>query len=668
VIPLTRPPARIAEQGTFPLSGLIGARYTIGREAIQDAIPEFMTLSDYYAVDIETAGTDARKKYDVKCVTFSTDDWTLVLDPRDPAQFQVCRRMLNSGKQLVFHRSVFDFPILFATGLADISAIANIWDTLLWARLATPGEHANRGLKNSANDHLGMDLKDPLPAMLKMLGITKSVWYETKDLDTPAYRIMAVSDAILTSRLRPVIRQAAYRQITANHPFSSFGVTGEEAWRLVDREQIINRVTLERTCRGFRVSPEFLDTYQAKTREPQAERVRILTAEGIEPGNGSSLMKWMNARDLIPVDYPRTAKTKQPSSAAKHLAFLDHDIARIFSTHKTSAHDLRYMETAIDSMDADGRIHPEANILAAATGRMSYSGDWPIHQIPEPARGMLLADEGSRLTSIDWAQIESVLMMNIAGEISSPSKVLQRYESGEDLFTTISSQIGQSRKHTKTIVYGSLFGEGNLKLANDLGFITSGELLSIQTLTAEAPEESPLKWADSAAEHLGITGYQEAVNIKTAIFDQMPRTQMLMDKLRGIAKGHRKVFTVSGRILPIPMGKWRGVWGVQTHKGINYYVQGGAYDILAESVIKLVEAGLGDAIQILMHDEIVCSREAAHDVERIMQTPPERLVMLAKRTPVLRTDRADCFGESWTMPCETCGSEPFTVSHPEGKC
>jgi DNA polymerase I len=33
-------------------------------------------------------------------------------------------------------------------------------------------------------------------------------------------------------------------------------------------------------------------------------------------------------------------------------------------------------------------------------------------------------------------------------------------------------------------------------------------------------------------------------------------------------------------------------------------------------------------------------------VQRIMQTPPERLIELAGRTPILRTDRAD-MGERW---------------------
>jgi DNA polymerase-1 len=63
-------------------------------------------------------------------------------------------------------------------------------------------------------------------------------------------------------------------------------------------------------------------------------------------------------------------------------------------------------------------------------------------------------------------------------------------------------------------------------------------------------------------------------------------------------------------------------------------------------VIKGDEAGLSDTLYLTMHDEVVTSTDASHEWEHIMQTPPERLVRLAKRVPVLRTDRAD-MGERW---------------------
>jgi hypothetical protein len=83
-----------------------------------------------------------------------------------------------------------------------------------------------------------------------------------------------------------------------------------------------------------------------------------------------------------------------------------------------------------------------------------------------------------------------------------------------------------------------------------------------------------------------------------------------------------------------------------THKTVNYFVQGSQYDLLAETLIRIKEAGLAKAIYIAMHDELVVSKSAAHDVQQIMRTPPERLIWMSGRVPVLRTDIAD-LGERW---------------------
>jgi DNA polymerase-1 len=87
---------------------------------------------------------------------------------------------------------------------------------------------------------------------------------------------------------------------------------------------------------------------------------------------------------------------------------------------------------------------------------------------------------------------------------------------------------------------------------------------------------------------------------------------------------------------------------VATHKGINYTVQGSAYDLLAETLVKIEDAGLGDAVYLSMHDELIMSTCAADDIRKIMETPPERLCEFSERVPILRTDRLD-LGIRWAV-------------------
>jgi DNA polymerase-1 len=252
---------------------------------------------------------------------------------------------------------------------------------------------------------------------------------------------------------------------------------------------------------------------------------------------------------------------------------------------------------------------------------MSMGGDAPLHQFPgdtvdeetgrvlkRGARGIILCDPGDPFTSIDWSQIEPVVAANIAHDTS----VLAGYEAGtSDLYTDIGEFAQVKRKVAKVILLGNMYGEGISKLAGDLR-----------------------------------VGIDEAKAIRDKVMGVMPKTATYLRQLRGIGREHRLIFTLSGRIVPVPMGLWDGQWSVQSHKAINYTIQGSAYDVLAETIIAIDEAGLADAIYLAMHDELVVSTSAAHDVQRIMQTPPARLIELAGRTPVLRTDRAD-MGERW---------------------
>lgn len=659
MLTLTRPPARIAESGTFPLNGFHDTVFTIGRDAVLDATPEILRTPGMLSIDLESAGKEGRKRYDVKAVIFGTSNHAWIFDPRDPAQFQAAKRIINSGDQrLVFHNSPFDVPILHLIGLFDRDQVERVIDTLIWARLAEPDERARKDLTNAAAKHLGIALADPLPGICKTLGISKQVWYEKFDLDTHAYRLMAATDAILTHRLVKPVKDAAFNRITTGHPFSQNGVTGSEALDLVDREQIINRQHLRRSCTGFLVDPEYLDDYRETTAAEMTKIEQALESYGIRPGNSGDLTTYLDEQGLLPDKYPRTLKTRKPSGSKDNLATLAHPVARDFVIHKEVTHILRdYLDKTMDNADDEGRIHSSVNILAAATGRQSISGDAPLHQFSGPARGIILADnwqEARRhmehpaldefgdpvpctcknpkgMVSIDWSQIEPVIVANIAGDIQA----VEYYEAGNKFYDAIVKFSGIPYKVAKVVLLAQLYGEGITKLAGDLR-----------------------------------VGIDEASEIRDLVWKTLPGSKRLAGKrgkLQTIAERYRLIFTLSGRIVPIPAGLWpcwgnhetqkeidrcrkcnsRGMtFSVAVHKGVNYFVQGSAYDLLAESEVRIIKAGLGDAIYLAMHDELVIDAEAAHDIRRIMETPPERLCMLANRTPKLRTDMAH-LGERW---------------------
>lgn len=593
--------------------GPMRADYTAGGlPVLWPALLDLLSHDDgVVSCDIETfgLGADARR---IKCVAFASTRAAVVLDPRRPAQAGAISRFIALAHLLVFHNSPFDVPNLAVNGLLRTQDVDKVVDTLVFARLAWPDVMIKKDLDALAHRLLGLDTDGTIKEAFRRLGLTIREGYRRLDIDSPMYLMGVAVDAIVTARIMEPVIKAALVTTTKDHPFTTYGITGADADRLVLREQVINRMTLRRAVRGIRVDFDFLDAYRERTGRQRLDAERDLTDAGVRPGNANDLIKILERDGAIPSSYPRTPKTGKPSTVAKHLEALPHPLVSLYVAAKQIAKvEDDYLAKVVELADDTGRIHPTVNLLKATTGRMSI-GDPPLQQFPGDARGILLADPGDSLTSIDWSQIEPVVAANIAGDLAA----LAGYEDGtSDLYSTLATLAGIPRKQAKVVLLAQLYGEGLGKLAADLGIDR-----------------------DRAAE------------LRDAVFDGLPRVRHLVGKLREIGETYRKVFTLSGRILTVPMGRGfdGGPPSVATHKAVNYFVQGSAYDLLAESLVRIEEAGLGDAVYLAMHDELVVSTDAAPDVERIMRTPPPRLEYLAGRTPILRTDRCD-LGERWNV-------------------
>lgn len=606
---LTEPPVRIAHQGEHPIPGVPNATYWIGHDAIHEGTAALSGTR--LSIDLEGRGVDAPDKYSVTSVQVSDGTTAVVFDPRDPYQYTTLKEIITEATDLYVHNSTFDVHILHQVGLITLDDVQKFTDTLIWARLAQPDERTSKSLRACAATYLGTSMDDPLKDILKTRKQTQREWFATADLNVPVYRIMAATDAILTHRLVDPVYRAAVDTLTKNHPFSKWGLSLSEAQEITYREQVINRCLLRRQCRGFLVDPGYIDNYRLAN-ELEIERIEeLLSGHGISPGDSASMARHLDTAGLLPDGYPRTPKTNRPSGAATELERLDHPIVTDFLKHKGHMKVLNdYLTKLHRSMDANDRIHPGTNVLAATTGRMSISGDAPLQQYPPGARGVILADPGERLTSIDWSQIEPVIAANIAGD----TRAIEYYEAGNKFYDAISEFSGIDYHTAKTTLLAQLYGEGIRKLSHDLN-----------------------------------VSMDRAKEIVQKIWQVIPGTAALCGrngKLQTISENHKKVFTLSGRIIPIPTITSNGESILMAYRGVNYFVQGSAYDVLAESIYEAEKAGLGDAIYLAFHDELVVESTAALDIQRIMSSPPQRLCELSGRTPVLRTSVSE-LGERW---------------------
>lgn len=650
-------PARIAEPGTFRITD--GATYTVGHDYVADAVQRVLELSDGdITADIETFGLGLAARR-LKCVTFADLAGTTaaICDPRDPCQAELIRDTFSRAKRVGYHNSPFDVPNLFLNELITPADVAKVDDTLIWCRLAEPGKLVPKDLAEVSERYLHIPNINALRLAFKALGLSKTDGFEQFDLDRPIYLMGAAQDPLLTGRVYPLVKKAAYARLTTGHPFSDMMVTGSDAWTLIEREQIINRVLLLRACKGFLVDFEYLDRYKEQNNEALVQAEKELRELGIDPGNGQHLLSYLDGLGAVPPDHPRTP-TGLLKADQKAIENIVHPVARMFARHKAIAKVPKdYLEKVVTLADSNGRIHPVTKMLQADTGRAAMS-DPPVHQFPEAARGIICADPGDSLTSLDFGQIEPITIATWAQD----TDVLDAYASGvSDVYTALGTNSGmlppgttsamcekvefgglpgykKIRSTLKTTLLAQLFGEGLPKLSADLG-LDPGPFLP------PSQWEVDVRGFDPEALY---PQYHEGKKLKEAVFTAMPKTKEKIELLKSVANRYRKIITISGRVLDIPRSSYGGQFRVAAHKGVNYWCQGSAYDILADALLRIIQAGLGDALYFTMHDELIVSTDAARDIRKIMETPPDALIRWAGgRMPVLRTDMA-LLGERWS--------------------
>lgn len=623
--------------GTYPLPGFPGATLTAGIEHARRELAQIFRNGPVPLVeDIETYGIGADAGPGrIKCVTLSTASSAVVLDPREQADRAEIARAQDYASALVMHKANFDAPSLAINGLFPLGLVDKIHDTLLLARLATPGTLPAKDLDACVERYLGIK-NEPILKLFKSLGYkTKRDGFLNLDIDAPAYLFGAASDGIATARLWPGIHAAAIdRQL--NHPFGNgIGLSRYEAEQMVAERHEHNRWAIEQTIIGLAVDFDFLDAFRTANQANITAQRAYLAGLGI--ANANQLVRFLEQLGVLPHDHRRTG-TGKLGTAADDLQALNHPLAvmwagrvdvegRVIEPGITQLEKLDgYLQKCVDMADEQGRIHPTTDVLKAAHGRDAMA-DPPLHQFPGPARGIVLAD--TTFTSVDYAQQEPRIALNLAGDIEQ----LQPYEQqGIKIYRGIADYAEIDIDWAKIVVLADLYGRGLGALSAQLG-LDPGPWI---------PEEV---WSNGTVRE-ARWGYEAAKGVQMAVRSAMPRTTAFVESGKRIARDHKVAYTVAGRIVPIPSGYYKGKFSVQAHKWINYCVSGSANDELSHAIVTARRAGYGQAVRFGLHDEILTETAAAHDVQRIMERPMERFCRLAGRNPVIRTD-IKLLGKAW---------------------
>ncbi|WP_307815490.1 DNA polymerase I [Streptomyces sp. 7-21] len=308
---------------------------------------------------------------------------------------------------------------------------------------------------------------------------------------------------------------------------------------------------------------------------------------------------------------PKTKRTKTGyTTDADALTWLatqtEHELPVIMLRHREQARLRATVEGLIKTIASDGRIHTTFQQTVAATGRLS-STDPNLQNIPVRTdegrairRGFTVGEGYECLLTADYSQIE----LRVMAHLSEDADLIEAFTSGEDLHTTVASQVfsvpkdrvdAEMRRKIKAMSYGLAYGLSAFGLSQQLG-ITSEEARALM---------------DTYFERFG------------GVRDYLRR---VVDEAR--ATGYTETMFGRRRYLPDLTSSNRQRREMAERMALNAPIQGTAADIVKIAMLRvdeaLAQAGLSSRLLLQVHDEIVLE-VAPGERERVTELVVDRM-------------------------------------------
>ena len=270
-------------------------------------------------------------------------------------------------------------------------------------------------------------------------------------------------------------------------------------------------------------------------------------------------------------------------------------VADILEYRQLSKLKSTYADGLGNCIDETGKIHTTFNQTITATGRLS-STEPNLQNIPirielgRLIRKVFLPMPGNVFVDSDYSQIELRVLAHMSGD----EKLIEAYNSGQDIHSTTASQVfnvpleevtPELRRNAKAVNFGIVYGISAFGLSQDLKI-----------------------------------SKKEAQEYIDRYFATYPKIKEFIDKTVADAKETGKTSTIYGRIRPIPELSSSNFMQRQFGERVamNAPIQGTAADIIKIAMIRvhdrLIREGYESRLILQVHDELLIeTKEAEKD-------------------------------------------------------
>ena len=284
-----------------------------------------------------------------------------------------------------------------------------------------------------------------------------------------------------------------------------------------------------------------------------------------------------------------------------------------------------YLGPLPEMLGADGRLHTTINQAVAATGRLSTSNPnlqaIPVRtDIGREIRSAFVADEGCRLISADYSQIELRILAHVSGE----PKLKAAFAAGEDIHTATAAEVLGKDPATLT--------RGERDVAKMINF---GIVYGIS--------------AFGLSENLRISR-EDAQRYIDAYLARFPHVQDFIARTIEQATRDGYVTSLLGRRRPVPEIRTsnRQTRALGERLAVNFVMQGSNADIIKVAMIgidrRLRAEGRAARLVLQVHDELLLDAPEA-EVRGVRDLVREEMCGAFDLDPPLAVEVGT--GENW---------------------
>lgn len=488
----------------------------------------------------------------------------------------------------------YDAKILKRYGIS----VAPIDDTMLMSYALNAGlhQHGMDALSDRYLDHQPIPIKD-------LLGSGKSmITFDKVPLDKA--KQYAAEDADITLRLWKILKpQLHAKKVTTVYE---------------TLERPLSPVLAEMEMYGVKVDRDVLsrmsNAFAQKMAGLEAE-IHALAGETFNVGSPKQLGEILF--DKMGLEGGKKGKTGAYATGADVLEDLatEYELpGRVLDWRQLSKLKSTYTDSLQEHINPEtGRVHTSYVQTGANTGRLA-STDPNLQNIPvrteegRRIREAFIAEEGKKLLSLDYSQIE----LRILAHIADIPALKQAFEEGQDIHAATASEMfnvpmeemtPEIRRQAKAINFGVIYGISGFGLARNL----------------RIPRAEAQGFIDS-------------------YFERFPGIRDYMDATTEFGKANGYVRTLFGRRIHTPEIAAKGPRaGFARRAAINAPIQGTAADIIRRAMIRMPEAiaQLPAKMLLQVHDELIfeVDENAVDEVTEVA-----RRVMESAAAPAVKID------------------------------